>query len=406
MTLIVQKFGGSSLATPDHILRVARWIVEEKKRGNRIVVVVSALGESTDHLLGLARQVSNNPPKRELDMLLSVGERISIALLAMAIHNLGFEAISFTGSQIGIITDTKHTEARILEVRATRLLEELQNGKVVIVAGFQGVSVNREITTLGRGGSDTTAIALAAALKADRCEIMKDVDGVYVAEPKLVPDVILNKSLGYDEMIEMANMGAGVLKTESIEIAKVHQIKIAVGSSFNGKLGTIITDRSLESSGISGIVGQKGLLYLTVNTSEKKIIHLINKKMVEKRLIAQSYYFNGETLELVLPDHFADAFYEIQSEASEKECPFQLVSRKNMGMIAIVGTGLNFNSEPAIRIFEAIEKLNIAPALLQVSQLRISWLSPESLVDNTIRKLYTELMPLFSSEDTFRTDTG
>ena len=199
MALIVQKYGGTSVATPDHIKRVAQRIVSEKRDGHRVVVVVSAIGHTTDELIAMAHEVSQHPPEREMDMLLSVGERISIALLAMAIHDLGENAISFTGSQVGIITDNKHTEARILEVRANRLLQELDKGKIVIVAGFQGVSIDKEITTLGRGGSDTTAIALAAALKADRCEIMKDVDGIFVTEPKLIPEAKLNKEISYEE---------------------------------------------------------------------------------------------------------------------------------------------------------------------------------------------------------------
>ncbi len=306
MSLVVQKYGGSSLTSPEDIRRVAKRVVEERKKGHRVVVVVSAMGDTTDHLIQLAEQVCQKPPEREMDMLLSVGERISIALLAMAIHDWGYEAISFTGSQVGIITDTKHTEARILEIRATRLLKELEKGKIVVVAGFQGVSVNKEITTLGRGGSDTTAIALAAALKADRCEFMKDVDGVYVAEPRLVPKSRLNPELSYQEMLEMASMGAGVLKSESIEIANTHKIKIAVGSSASGKIGTIISDRSLESSRITGIVGQKELCYLNVKSENSLFINSMNKWLARNRIKTQAYAWYPDRLEIVFHCRYRD----------------------------------------------------------------------------------------------------
>lgn len=391
MGLIVQKYGGSSLATPEYIRRVAGRIVAEKKSGNQLVVVVSAIGDTTDHLVQLASQLCHNPPEREMDMLLSVGERISIALLAMAIHELGCDAISFTGSQVGIITDTKHTEARILEVRANRLHEELEKGKIVIVAGFQGVSINKEITTLGRGGSDTTAIALAAALKADRCEIMKDVDGVYVAEPKLVPDVLLNNEISYDEMIEMANMGAGVLKTESIEIAKVNKIKIAVGSSFNGNLGTIISDRSLDSSRISGIVGQRGLLHLRIQTDEPRVNHYISKEMAAGRLNTLTCLMRNDGLDILVRTQQKNDLNRLLEKIQKSRPAFAYNIDPGRGMVAVIGTGLNFNSDASFRVFDAIEKLKVTTRLLQVSQLRISWVMPEAEVDDTIRKLYKEV---------------
>ncbi len=397
MALIVQKYGGSSLATPQHIKRVARRVVEEKRRGNQLVVVVSALGDTTDHLVQLARQVSADPPKREMDMLLSVGERTSIALLAMAIHDLGVEAISFTGSQVGIITDNKHTEARILEVRASRLLEELQKGRIVIVAGFQGVSINKEITTLGRGGSDTTAIALAAALRADRCEIMKDVDGVYVADPRVVPEVQPNAELSYDEMIEMAHLGAGVLKTEAVEIARARKVKIFIRSSFTGRVGTIISDRSLESTAISGIVGQKQLAYLQIRFSDQYGYTRLSRRMVDERIRVQSYYAREKEVELVLPEEGVARVRKILQQDFTAGGVIEVKERDGQGLVALVGTGLNFNSEPAARVFETLEKLDLPLQMLQISQLRISWIMPQEQVDETIRRLYAELQPLLTS---------
>lgn len=392
MALVVQKYGGSSVATPEDIKRVARGIVEEHRKGNQMVVVVSAMGDTTDHLVEMARAVSQNPPEREMDMLLSVGERISIALLAMAISDLGHEAISFTGSQVGIITDDRHTEARILEVRGLRIREALESGKIVIVAGFQGVSVNKEITTLGRGGSDTTAIALAAALHADRCEILKDVEGVYVAEPRLIPQTGLNPQISYDEMIEMANMGAGVLKTESVEFARHNKVNVAVGSSFSGNIGTIITEQPHNSSAISGIVGQKGMAHLKIVTRDPVLKHRLNQQMAARGVKVQAYVLQPESLEMVIQRRFLPVLEKsLQAINGEGEIP-QWICNDSIGIIGIIGTGLNFNSDNAARVFRALERLQISPELLQVSELRVSWIMPEEKIDKTVKLLYRELL--------------
>jgi aspartate kinase len=393
VALIIRKYGGSSLSSPKLIKNVARNLVDEKGRGNQVVVVVSAMGETTDHLIEMAEEICEHPPKREMDMLLSVGERISIALLAMAIHNLGHEAISFTGSQVGIITDAKHTEARILEVRATRLLEELKKNRIVIVAGFQGVSITREITTLGRGGSDSTAIALAAALKADRCEIMKDVDGVFVAEPKLIPGVGLNKEISYQEMIEMADMGAGVMQTESIELARTHRIKVAVGSSFSGKVGTIITNRSLESAGISGIVGRKNMVYLRVQAKQNEAINHISRELVKARIRMQAYLVRAQLLEMVFPKENKGDVVQILERVQNNDFELSPVFEEGKGIIAIIGSGLNFNSELSLKIFETLETLKLPVEMLQISQLRVSWMTDEGRVDQIVTDLHGCLKP-------------
>jgi aspartate kinase len=392
MDLVVQKYGGSSLATPEDIKRIARSVVEEHRKGNQMVVVVSAMGDTTDHLVELAKAVSQNPPEREMDMLLSVGERTSIALLAMAISDLGCQAISYTGSQVGIITDDRHTEARILEVRALRVREALEGGKIVIIAGFQGVSINKEITTLGRGGTDTTALAVAAALQADRCEIMKDVDGIYIAEPRLVPQPKLNPQISYDEMIEMANMGAGVLKTESVEIARHYRVKVAVGSSFSGKIGTIITDQSHNSSAISGIVGQKKMAYLKLNTADAAQKYQLNQRMAARRIKVQSYLMQPEYLEIVFQQRFLAEVKAFLSEMCNTESGAGFSSRDNIGIIGIIGTGLNFNSDTALQIFQTLERLGIDPKMLQVSELKISWMMPEEKIDDAVKLLYRELV--------------
>ncbi|HBQ20564.1 MAG: hypothetical protein A2Z91_07255 [Deltaproteobacteria bacterium GWA2_38_16] len=240
MALIVQKYGGSSLATIECIQAVARRISQTKKEGNDLVVVVSAMGKTTDDLLKLATEITPHPHKRELDMLLSSGERVSMSLLSMALHHLGQCSISFTGSQSGIVTDTSHTEAKILEIRATRIKEELARGKIVIVAGFQGVSIEKEVTTLGRGGSDITAVALAVELKADQCEFYKDVDGVYTQDPKQYPHAQKMKTCRYEAVLEMAEQGAKLLHADAVRFAQKHALPLYIASSFDDSLGTYI----------------------------------------------------------------------------------------------------------------------------------------------------------------------
>src|SRR5829696_3915111 len=253
---LVMKFGGTSVADPEKIRRVASRLVEAKRAGNRVVAVVSAMGQHTDELVSLAHEVSPQPKPREMDMLISVGERISCALVAMAIADLGQDAISLTGSQAGIVTDTVHGKAKIVEVRAHRIHEALDFDRIVLVAGFQGVSTDFDITTLGRGGSDTTAVALAAALGADACEIYTDVDGVHTADPRVVPDARKLHAVSYEEMLELAASGAKVLQVRSVEVARNHNVKLHVRSTFSAEEGTWIReedDRMLEKALISGV---------------------------------------------------------------------------------------------------------------------------------------------------------
>ncbi|HEY4621373.1 MAG TPA: aspartate kinase, partial [Gaiellaceae bacterium] len=255
--VVVLKFGGTSVAGPERILAVARRLADLRETGARVVGVLSAMGGSTDELLALAREVSPQPPERELDMLVSVGERVSCALAAMALIDLGHDAVSLTGSQAGIVTDTAHGKAKIVEVRARRIHEALERGAIVLVAGFQGVSTDAEVTTLGRGGSDTTAVALAAALGADVCEIFTDVEGVFSADPRVVPEARKLPVLSYDEMLELSASGARVLQLRSVEFARNHGVTLHVRSSFSDGEGTWVTgeesERMLEKAMISGI---------------------------------------------------------------------------------------------------------------------------------------------------------
>src|SRR3990167_1614790 len=255
MALIVQKYGGSSVANAERIKRVAKRVVQTKRMGHKLVVVFSALGDATDELLDLASQITKKPIEREMDMLLATGEQVSVALLAMAIHELGEKAISFTGPQVGIITDETHTKARIIDINASRIEEALQAGHVVIVAGFQGKTTSEEITTLGRGGSDLTAVALAKALRAKQCEIYTDVNGIYTADPRIVRDAKKMDVVSYDEILELASLGAQVMQSRSIEVGKKFNVPIYVRSSMNHTEGTLITKetRKMEDVVVSGV---------------------------------------------------------------------------------------------------------------------------------------------------------
>ncbi len=262
MSVVVQKYGGSSLATPEHIKAVAEHVVRTKERGHDVVVVVSAMGETTDMLIGLANAVSSNPSRRELDMLLSVGERISMSLMSMAVEHLGYEAISFTGSQCGIMTNDRHFDARIVEVRPFRVQDELARGRIVIVAGYQGTSYRREVTTLGRGGSDITAVALAAALDAEACEIYSDVDGVYSADPRTVEGARHLDELGYPEMEALARSGAKVLNAQAVRIAREHGIAIYARATGDpeGRHTVVRKDAPTRLTRVTGVTGRHGLV--------------------------------------------------------------------------------------------------------------------------------------------------
>jgi aspartate kinase len=303
MSIVVQKYGGSSVADVDRIRRVAERIMQTKRAGHDVVVVVSAMGDTTDELLALARKVSANPDRRELDMLLSAGERIAMAILSMAIRELGGDAISFTGSQSGIITNDRHVDARIIEVRPFRVQDELARGRVVVIAGYQGVSYRREVTTLGRGGSDTTAVAMAAALGAEWCEICSDVDGVYTADPRVVPAATRIGTLSYEETQELAEAGAKVLNAQAVEFAKEKGIAIyarATASALPGddpsSDGTIVRRHAPRAPGtVAGVASEKDVLVLHATAQPDGLLDFLDVHHVAgKQLhITQSAAFGG-----------------------------------------------------------------------------------------------------------------
>jgi aspartate kinase len=369
MGIIVQKYGGSSLADPEKIKSVARNVVNYYHKGHQMVIVVSAMGHTTDELLELAYSVCKNPPKRELDMLLSTGERMSIALLAMAIHDLGVEAVSFTGSQVGIITDSKHTQARILEVKALRIPEALEAGKIVIVAGFQGVSVDKEITTLGRGGSDATAVALAAALKADECQIMKDVDGVFIADPKKIQKVRLTPELSYDEMLEMAELGAEVINHYAVEIAKHYKVKISVGNTFSRSIGTIITDRSFDTAKVSGIVEKSEVIGIKLSAGNDHSIWEFQKLLEANRWKTYYSYFSENVFWAILDKAHTREIESLLKKPVNGNSPEIF---KDIALISIIGSGLNYSSPLVQKILKKLESWQSSILSFQATIQKIS----------------------------------
>jgi len=339
--IIVQKFGGSSVADIEKIKKVAEKVVDTRKKGFDVVVVVSAMGKTTDSLLEMARMINPSPSSRELDMLLSVGERITMALLSMAIQALGVDAISFTGSQCGIITNASHTNARIIEVRPFRVLDELAQNKVVIVAGYQGVSYKREITTLGRGGSDTTAVALAAALGAERCEIYSDIEGVYTADPKVVLDAKKLETISYEEMLELSRLGAKVLNADAVEFARRAGIAIYTKSSFDAnKSGTIIRlDAPPIPRQVVGVAWKKNLVAFEISSSDFRnvVVGAIGAERLNMDFVVT---FSAEKTLLVVPDErCVDVEGIVKKVCEDVGAEYRVL--RNIATVSIVGAPLS-----------------------------------------------------------------
>jgi aspartate kinase len=395
-TLIVQKFGGTSVATPEKIKEVARRVVEEKKAGKDIIVVVSAMGDTTDRLMSLAQTVTKSPPKRELDMLLTAGERISMALLSMAISDLGHEAISFTGSQSGIVTDTSHTRAKILDVRAHRVREELEKGRIVIVAGFQGVSPAKEVTTLGRGGSDTTCVALAAAFSARECHLFKDVDGVYTADPQLVPWARKIEKISYDEMLELAFCGAGVLHWRSVDIAMRFGVRIHIRSSFGKEMGTIVTAKEeIEPTEIRGITQDLNLAGIRLKHIDRpaeiagRILEALDREDIGVRFL---YISPGpgdrSAVSIMIPLASKDLAVGCISQALPHE-KFEL--DEDIATISIVGQGLTSIPGVARRVMGSLASLDIQPEIISTSGIGLTIALPKARAVEAVRRLHCDL---------------
>lgn len=391
MKLIVQKYGGSSVATPELIKKIAERVIATKEQGYDVVVVVSALGDTTDQLQDLADQISSQPAPRELDMLLSVGERISISLLAMAITERGHPAISFTGSQVGIITSNDHTRARILEIKGDRIRHQLEEGKIVVVAGYQGVSTEKEITTLGRGGSDTTAIALAAALDAEKCEIMTDVDGIYSANPQEVAEAKKLDKVSYDEMLELADSGAQVLQASAVEFAKRHNIKIEVGSSFTGQIGTIITNGVLDKNRITGVSYDEKIVLIKMKHAENGATTTTIKKLAHEGVAVKGVWNSDQACSFLIRKENLETTKEILRE-QQNAWPYMSVELdSDIGLVSVSGVGINFGTDVMAKVAGVFSKMAIQPLTYQFSETRLSFAVERSVLKEAVKRIHEEL---------------
>jgi aspartate kinase len=419
VAFLVQKFGGTSVADPDRIRAVADHVVRTRRAGDDVVVVVSAMGKTTDELVRLAGDVCARPGGREMDMLLTAGERISMALLTMAVDDLGMPAVSFTGSQAGIVTDTEHGKAKIIEVRGDRIREALAQGKVAIVAGFQGVSTARDITTLGRGGSDTTAVALAAALGADVCEIYTDVEGVYTADPRVVPTARKLARVSFDEMLEMAATGGRVLALRSVEFARNHRVKIHVRSSFTWAPGTWVSDdadaaepgmvkrashvedsdmdttESMEQAIVSGV---------THDTSEAKVtIEQVPDRPGVAAMIFHDLAESGVNVDMIVQNVSTEGHTDISftvpraDVAKAAQCMEKIVvdteangfrTDERIGRVSLIGAGMKTHPGIAAKMFEILATEGINIEMISTSTIRISCVVGEDDVERAVRALH------------------
>jgi aspartate kinase len=389
MATVVQKFGGSSVSDAAKIRLVAERVKARRETGDRLVVVVSAMGDTTDELLKLAKSISADPPRRELDMLLTCGERISMALLSMALHELGVPAISFTGSQSGIITTEAHSQARIIEVRPVRILESLEQNRVVIVAGYQGVSAQREVTTLGRGGSDTTAVALAAALGAD-CEIYSDVDGVFSADPRVVPSAQKLAELSYDEMQELAAAGAKVLNAQAVEFAKLSGIAIMARSTHGGGTGTRVHAVVSKSSRVRGVTADANLAVLTYQGHHlEQLLDLLDARGVGGRILAFDAMGEDGYLAVPLQDlHGLEALIAALKAKFHDAVKFD----QDLGTVTCVGTGINADWGPLRKALGVAHHLGVRVEAVHTSPLQLSLVVPRAGLNMLSRALHEALI--------------
>jgi aspartate kinase len=397
--LIVQKYGGSSVANPERIKNVARRVARYRKKGHELVVVVSALGDTTDELIELAAKISRNPPEREMDMLLSTGEQISVALLAMAIHELGYGAISLTGSQVGIITDTAHTKARIVKIEADKIHQELKRGKIVIVAGFQGMTPQQDITTLGRGGSDLTAVALAQTLRADECEIYTDVEGVYTTDPRVEQKARKLDEITYDEMLEMASLGAQVMQARSIEVAKKFDVPIHVRSSFSDKSGTMIIREveNMEDVLVTGITLNKNESKITIcDVPDRpgiaaKIFNQLAEGGINVDMIVQNVSHTRQTdISFTVPKPDAVRAVKLTKKGAREIGELEVLQDDDIARVSIVGVGMKTHSGVAAKMFETLAKEKINIEMISTSEISISCIIKKKFSEMAVRALHAQ----------------
>ncbi len=395
--LVVQKYGGTSVGTPDRVKAVAANIAASVKRGHSVVVVVSAMGSTTDELVDLAAKITHDPRGREMDMLLTAGERISMAVLCMALHELDVDAVSFTGSQAGIVTDTAHGRAKILEVRAQRLCEALEKDQVCVVAGFQGVSTTSSVTTLGRGGSDTTAVALAAALNASACEIYTDVTGVFSADPRVAPKAKKLSHVSYDEMLEIAATGGRVLALRSVEFARNHHVPLHVRSSFSPETGTWIHDqeKNMEDAIISAVTHDKSEVKFTLEHvpdipgTAAKIFRSLSDEKLNVDMIVQNVSRDGNTdISFTVPADEKTKAIAVLEDASFDAGSMGYQCDDNIGRVSVVGAGMKTNPGIAATMFETLAAEEINIQMISTSTIRISVVVAKDDVEKAVNALH------------------
>jgi len=385
------------VANVQRIQNVAKRVVSYKKKGYTLVVVVSALGDTTDELVGLVQKITAEPSEREMDMLLSTGEQISVALLAMAIHKLGFEAISFTGAQVGIITDTSHTRARIIKINTDKIKEELKKNKIVIVAGFQGVTLNQDITTLGRGGSDLTAVALAKELAADECEIYTDVEGIYTTDPRIEPKAKKIKAITYDEMLEMASLGAQVMQARSIEVAKKFNVPIHVRSSFNNRAGTMITKevKRMEEVVVSGVIINKNEAKITIcNVPDRPGIAAIIFKELANRgisvdMIVQNVSHTRQTdISFTVNKTEARKALKLTKKVAKSIQAGEVLQDEDIARVSVVGVGMKSHPGVAATMFDVLADSKINIEMISTSEISISCIIKKRFAETAVKALH------------------
>jgi len=395
MGIIVQKFGGTSVANLDRMKAVAKIIAETKDKGKQVVAVVSAMGDHTDELLELAHQISTNPSSRELDMLVTTGEQVSMSLLTMTLQELGYQAISLTGWQAGIETEDVHGKARITNIESARVKEELESGKIVIVAGFQGLSSKQEITTLGRGGSDTSAVALAAVLAAELCEIYTDVDGVYTTDPRVVKTARKLNEISYDEMLELANLGAAVLHPRSVENAKHHGVKLVVRSSFAGVPGTEIKEeKTMESIRVvTGIAYDMDVARVQVIDLENKMdaladlfTSLANENINVDMIVTSDYDKDHINVSFSITDQDTHSALHVLSKKLNTQA--KVSHDHHLAKVSIVGAGMISNPGVAAKMFQILSGAGISIHMVTTSEIKVSCLVPKAQAKEAVQVLH------------------
>ncbi|AXN37793.1 aspartate kinase [Peribacillus butanolivorans] len=397
MALIVQKFGGTSVGSVEKIKNVANRVIEEAENGNEVVVVVSAMGKTTDELVYMAQDISRTPSKREMDMLLTTGEQVTISLLTMALIEAGHEAISFTGWQAGMQTESVHGNARILDIDASRIQAQLKAKKIVVVAGFQGSDANGEITTLGRGGSDTTAVAIAAALNADRCDIYTDVTGVFTTDPRYIKEARKLQSISYDEMLELANLGAGVLHPRAVEYAKNHQIPLEVRSSMEKEAGTTIEEEATmeENLIVRGIAFEDSITRVTVNGlprslgSLSTIFMTLAKNRINVDIIIQSMTAEDTTnLSFSIKSEDTEAVLNVLENNKDQLAFDRIETEGGLAKVSIVGSGMVSNPGVAAEMFEVMANTGIQVKMVSTSEIKVSTVVNEKEMVKAVEALH------------------